>query len=76
MADSGGIPTSEGCSSFSLQYRAESESYDAHLQTLPVSHEVRLLLRIARALERIADRFDSDAKEFNEMVQKGKNLSA
>lgn len=32
--------------------------------------------RAASALERIADRFDSDAKQFSEMVEKGKGLSA
>jgi hypothetical protein len=32
--------------------------------------------QIANAVTRIADRFDSDSKEFNEMVAKGKNLSA
>jgi hypothetical protein len=40
------------------------------------NNPVPKLERIASALERIADRFDSDAKEFNEMVEKGKNLSA
>ncbi len=32
--------------------------------------------RIARALERIGDRLDMDAAVFNEMVEKGKGLSA
>jgi hypothetical protein len=34
------------------------------------------LARIAVSLERLADRLDADAKVFNEMVKKGKNLSA
>ena len=32
--------------------------------------------QIASAVTRIADRFDSDSRQFEEMVAKGKNLSA
>lgn len=34
------------------------------------------LTQIASAVTRIADRFDSDSRQFEEMVAKGKNLSA
>ncbi len=40
----------------------------------PPQREVNAFVRIAAALERIADRFDADAKEFDKLVQRGKGL--
>jgi hypothetical protein len=42
----------------------------------PVESEHFTLQRIARALERIADRLDHDAQTFDEMVEEGRTVSA
>jgi hypothetical protein len=41
----------------------------------PGTYAASPIERIAVAMERIADRFDSDAAEFSEMVKSGKGLS-